>query len=79
MNRQPSARTTIEGPEVNKKHMSDYYKVFDDDEWSLLGSRFARSVAKNKARKASAARFDEGWMDQATKQRRPKPYRDRSY
>ena len=64
---------------MNKKHLSDYYDVIDDDEWSLLGSRFARAVARNNARRAGPARFDDGWIEHAAKIRRPKPYRDRSY
>ena len=78
--RQPSARTNInfEDKDVNKRNMSDYYDMLGDDEWSLLGSRFAHVVARNQARKSGLARFDDNWMEPRERARYPKPYRDRS-
>ena len=64
---------------MNKRHLSDYYDAIDDDEYSLLGSRFARAVARNHARKAAPAHFDDGWVERNAGSRRPKHHRDRSY
>lgn len=67
---------------MNERHVSDIsdiYDVIDEDEVFLLGSRFARAVARSNARKAGITRLGDSWMEQASKKRRPKPYRDRSY
>ena len=59
--------------------MSDYYDTLGDEEWSLLGSRFAHAVARNQTRKMGSPKPDDSWMEPLGRRRHPKPYRDRSY
>ena len=62
---------------MNKNELSSFCVDTDDDDVSILGSRFARAIAEQERRRSNRGRRYEDLDDVPPRKTRPEPYRDR--
>jgi len=64
---------------VNKKQSGHWYDDTDDEDYALLGSRFARVVQSHGKRDTGRGYRQHDPDDRPNRRIKPQPYRDRSY
>ena len=62
---------------MGNRNIEDWTDSVDDEEFSLLGSRFVRALKTQEKRKSLSAYRDDDWNHRPRKRIRPEPYRDR--
>ena len=62
---------------MKSKHPVNYFDDADDD-YTLLGSRFARAISQHGAPRSVRSNRRPDWDDHPRGRGRPEPYRDRS-
>ena len=63
---------------MNKKELSSFCVDTDDDDVSILGSRFARAIAEQARRRTNRGRRYDDLEDVPPRKTRPEPDRDRN-
>lgn len=67
----------LEEPTMGMKYKEDWADYVDDEELSLLGSRFSRALRSHDKRRDYGAYRDDDWNHRSRKRIRPEPYRER--
>jgi len=62
---------------VGNRNSEDWTDYADDEDYSILGSRFARALKTQEKRKELGTYRESDWNHRQRKRIRPEPYRDR--